>query len=191
MLEGIWRRKLKDRWVLSLLSRIIRHPFPGSAAGKGVPIGNLISQYCANLYLGELDHFVKERMRLPGYVRYMDNMAAFADDKRRLHRALAEIRGYLAGALRLELREERTRVAPVSQGVPYLGFRVFPGVVRVDSRKWARLRRRVRRREAAHSRGALGAEALAESMRGMVGHVCHADTMRARRRLFGSTASWG
>ena len=190
-LEGIWRRKLKDGRVLSLLSWIIRHPFPGNAVGKGVPIGNLTSQYCANLYLGELDHFVKDRLRLPGYVRYMDDMAASADDKPRSHCALAEIRGYLAGALRLELREEGTRRAPVSQGVPYLGFRVFPGVVRVDSLQWTHLRRRVRRREAADPRGALGEEALAESMRGMVGHVCHADTMRARRRLFGSTANMG
>ena len=191
VLKAMWRRKLKDKLLLELIDRIIDHPVPGGLPGRGVPIGNLASQCFANLYLGELDHFVKERLRLPGYVRYMDDIAVFADDKPRLQRTLASIREYLGEKLRIELREERTRVAPVSQGVPYLGFRVFPALVRLDGRKWARLRRRVRGREAGFMRGASDEDDLAQRVRSMVGHVSHVESLVARRQLFAQSLRLG
>ena len=191
VLRALCRRKLKDRALLSLLDRIIDHPLPGAEAGKGVPIGNLTSQYFANVYLGELDHFVKERLRLPAYLRYMDDFAVFADSKPELHRGLAAVREFLHATLRLELREERTLLAPVTQGVPFLGFRVFPGVVRLDGRKLARMRRKVRQREAEHRFGRINEEELAGSVRGMVGHVCHIDSLQARRQLFAVSVGLG
>ena len=191
VLKALYRRKLKDKALLALLDRIVDHPIPGGRPGKGVPIGNLTSQYLANLYLGELDHFVKDRLRLPGYLRYMDDFAVFADDKPRLHRTLAAIRRFLQETLRLELREERTIVAPVSRGAPFLGFRVFPGLVRLDGRKLARLRRRVRRREAACRTGRIDEEALARSVRGMAGHICQVDSLQARRQVFATSFGLG
>ena len=191
VLKALCRRKLKDRTLLSLLDHIIDHPIPGGKPGKGVPIGNLTSQYFANLYLGELGHFVKDRLRLPGYLRYMDDFAVFADDKPCLHHALAAIRSFLRETLRLELREERTLVAPVTHGAAFLGFRVFPGVVRLDGRKLARLRRRVRRREAACRIGRMDEEVLAHSVRGMAGHVCHVDSLRVRRQVYACSFGLG
>ena len=191
LLKALCRRKLKDRALLALLDRIIEHPLPGSPAGKGLPIGNLTSQYFANLYLGALDHFAKERLRRPGYLRYMDDFAVFADGKPELHRALAAIRAFLHASLRLELREERRLLVPGTQGVPFLGFRVFPGVVRVDGRKLARLRRRVRAREGDCSLGRIDEDGLARSVRGMLGYICHADTRRVRERLFAASLELG
>ena len=191
VLKALCRRKLKDKAILSLLDRIVDHPIPGGIPGKGVPIGNLTSQYFANLYLGELDHFVKERLGLPAYLRYMDDFAVLADDKACLHRTLAAIRRFLRDSLRLELREERTIIAPVTQGAPFLGFRVFPGVVRLDGRKLARLRRRVRRREAACRMGRMSEDALARSVRGMAGHVCHVNSLQVRRQVFATSFRLG
>ena len=191
VLRALCRRKLKDRALLSLLDRIIDHPLPGAEPGKGVPIGNLTSQYFANVYLGELDHFVKERLRLPGYLRYMDDFAAFGDSKSELQRGLAAIREFLHATLRLEPREERTLLASVTQGVPFLGFRVFPGVVRLDGGKLARMRRRVRQREAAYRLGGIDEEELAQSVRGMLGHVCHIDSLEARKQLFAVSLGLG
>ena len=191
VLKVLCRRKLKDKSLLSLLDRIIEHPLPGGKRGKGVPIGNLTSQYFANLYLGELDHYVKDRLRLPGYIRYMDDIAVFADDKPRLHLAIAAIRDFLYETLRLELRDERTLLSPVAQGVPFLGFRVFPGLIRLDGRKLARLRRRVRVREAAYRLGRIDEDDLAQSVRSMVGHVCHTDSLQARKRVFATSLEMG
>ena len=121
----------------------------------------------------------------------MDDVAVFADGKPELHRVLAAIRAFLHAPLRLELREERTLLAPVTQGVPFLGFRVFPGLVRLDGRKLARLRRRVRNREADRSLGRIDEEGLARSVRGMIGHTCHADTRRVREQLFADSLKLG
>ena len=184
MLKRLYRCKLKDRDLLALLDRIVDHPLPGSLPGKGVPIGNLTSQYFANLYLGELDHLIKDELRLPGYVRYMDDMVLLADSKARLRETLSTIMEFLESRLRLELRPERTRLLPVTQGLPWLGFRVFPGVLRLDGRKWARMRRRIRGREAAYARGLIGEEELARSVSSMVAHVSHIDSLQARQRLF-------
>ena len=191
VLKALCRRKLKDRALLVLLDGIIDHPLPSGQPGKGVPIGNLTSQYFANLYLGELDHFVKDRLRFRGHLLYMDDFAIFADDKTELHRGLAAIRDFLGANLRLELREVRTLLAPVTQGVPFLGFRVFPGVVRLDGRKLARLRRKVGRREAAYRRGQIDEDELAQSVRGMLGHVCHIDSLQARKQVIAASMGLG
>ena len=190
-LKRLYRRQLKDARLLDLLDLIVDHPVPGGRPGKGLPIGNLTSQYFANLYLGELDHFLKDRLGVPGYLRYMDDFAVFADTKAALRSVLEATRVFLRERLRLELREERTRLAPVTQGAPFLGFRVFPGVVRLDGRKFSRLRRRVRRREAACRDGALDEEALARSIGSMIGHVAHANSLQARKRLFAESLELG
>jgi RNA-directed DNA polymerase len=184
VLKKLLRRKLKDQALLALLDRIIDHPIPGGTPGKGLPIGNLTSQYFANLYLGELDHLVKERLRLKGYVRYMDDVLVFAEEKPRLHVTLATLRAFLHDVLRLRLKEEAVRVAPVTQGVPFLGFRIFPGTVRLDGSKWARFRRRVRRREKAYRRGLVDETTLGRSVASMIGHVQHANLLAARRQFF-------
>ena len=191
VLKALLRRKLKDRMLLALLDRIIGHPLPGGEPGKGVPIGNLTSQHFANLYLGELDHCIKDRLALPGYVRYMDDVAVFADGKPVLRRTLDSMREFLGSKLCLELREERTRIMPVTQGLPFLGFRVFPGVVRLDSRKWARLRRRVRALEAACRGGKISEDDLERSVRSLAGHVSHIDSLQARRDLFALSCRLG
>ena len=184
MLKRLYRRKLKDRAFRALLDRIVDHPLPGCMPGKGVPIGNLTSQYFANLYLGELDHLIKDELRLLGYVRYMDDMVGPAESKARLRGALSAITEFLTMRLRLELRPERTRLLPVTQGLPWLGFRVFPGVLRLDRKKWARMRRWIRSREAAFAQGLIGEEDLVRSVGSMVAHVSHIDSLRARHRLF-------
>ena len=184
VLKSLCRRKLKDRFMLALLDQIIDHPLPGSQTGRGVPIGNLTSQYFANMYLGELDHFVKDKLGLPGYVRYMDDVAVFAQDKARLRETLAAIRDFLGSTLRLELREERTCLAPVCRGVPFLGFRVFPSLVRLDGKKCRRLRKRVRSCEESFLRGEMQQEDLAQTVQSMIAHVSHADSLQLRRQIF-------
>jgi retron-type reverse transcriptase len=184
VLQGLLRRKLKDKALLALLDHIIAHPIPGGVPGKGVPIGNLTSQYFANLYLGELDHFVKERRRLKGYVRYMDDFLVFAGDKASLHETLCAIRRFLHHTLLLDLKEPATRLVPVTQGIPFLGFRIFPGLVRVDRKKLVRFRRQVRQREAQYVCGMMAVERLVQSVASMIGHVRQADSLVARRQLF-------
>jgi hypothetical protein len=190
-LKRLLRRILKDERLLQLLDVIIDQPLPGSAPGKGMPIGSLTSQHFANLYLGELDHFVKERLRVKGYLRYMDDFLNFGDEKPALHETLAAEREFAREELRLELKESAIVMAPVTEGISFLGFRVFPGMVRLKPDKWARFRRRVREREAAYIAGEIDEDELARTVSSMVGHILHAATLEARRNFFAGSMSLG
>jgi RNA-directed DNA polymerase len=181
----------KPNRLLTLLDHIIDHPIPGGALGKGLPIGNLTSQYFANLYLGELDHFLKERLRIKGYVRYMDDFLVLAHEKACLHTTLATIRSFLHDVLQLDLKDEVVRIAPVTQGIPFLGFRIFPGLIRLEGKKWARFRRQVRVLEAQYACAMIDEATLARSVASMIGHVIHADSLAARRAFFAGSFSLG
>jgi hypothetical protein len=121
----------------------------------------------------------------------MDDFLVFGDEKRMLQETLDQVRAFLRHHLLLELKEAATILAPVSQGVPFLGFRIYPGVVRLEGKKWARFRRDVRKRERAYLDGLIGEEYLVQSISSMIGHIQHADTLSARRRFFEGSLSLG
>ena len=102
-LQGLLRRIIRDRQLLALLDQIIEAPLPGLPPGRGLPIGNLTSQHFANLYLGELDHFIKERLRVGGYVRYMDDFLLFGATRDGLREQHDQIRNFLDQHLGLAL----------------------------------------------------------------------------------------
>ena len=182
-LRTLLERVFKDRPLLDLLGKIVDHGPPGAEPGRGLPIGNLTSQHFANLYLGELDHHLKERERVKGYLRYMDDLLLFADDKARLHLLLAEIRRFLGDRLGLSLKQDATRLAPVTDGIPFLGFRIYPGLLRLNRRSLRRFRRQVRAREHAYRLELIGQEELAGSVASHFAHIAHADTLTLRRAM--------
>lgn len=116
--------------------------FSAAERPRGLPIGALTSQLFANLYLGRIDHAVEEHYRPGGYVRYTDDLMLFGDDKRRL--------GEIRNALLAEFERERLRPHPTKcrvhacrEGVPFLGFRYWPGRVRVLRKNRLRFERRM------------------------------------------------
>jgi retron-type reverse transcriptase len=125
VLKALLRRKLKDQALLVLLEHIIDHPIPGGVPGKGIPIGNLTSQYFANLYLGELDHFLKERLRLKGYVRYMDDLLVLSANKPCLHETLQhpDLVAY-ADLPETEKTYDRNAAMETLKAVLALGYRI-------------------------------------------------------------------
>lgn len=184
ILTALLMRIIKDPRVLDLLALIIAHPVPGHPPGKGIPIGNLTSQHFANLYLGEMDHFIKERLWVPGYLRYMDDFLCFGETKSFLHGVHFEIRRFLNEHLILELKERVTLLAPVEEGIPFLGFRVFPGTIRLGRKGLSRFRRKLHVRETAFQQGEIEEGLLSRSVTSMIGHMVHADTLALRRQWF-------
>jgi retron-type reverse transcriptase len=180
VLKRLLRRLFKDRRLLDLTDRIIEHGAPGSSAGRGLPIGNLTSQHFANLYLGPLDHFVKERLGVRGYVRYMDDMLLFADDRASLRRWRREIERFAAGELRLDIKTEATVLAPVLGGVPFLGMRLWPGVARLGAGGRNRLARRLRVLQRQLAECEIEEETAVRSAASLVGWAAGADTARLR-----------
>jgi retron-type reverse transcriptase len=137
VLKELLARRVKDPDVLGLAGLLIDHSnpqeevpalFPGDdlftlcGRRRGLPLGNQTSQFFANVYLDPLDHFLKDRLGLPGYVRYVDDFVAFADDRRTLLRAREQVCAFLQ-TLRLRLHPTKDAVFPVSQGIRILADR--------------------------------------------------------------------
>ncbi|MDP2823441.1 MAG: RNA-directed DNA polymerase [Sulfuritalea sp.] len=95
--------------------------------GKGLPIGNLNSQFFANVYLNALDQFVKHELKCPHYLRYCDDFVLLAEGREQLVEWWQRIRSFLRERLRLELNDARERLRPVGDGVDFLGY-----IVRAD-----------------------------------------------------------
>jgi RNA-directed DNA polymerase len=181
VLKDQLRCKVKDSDLLRLLDVFIDHPVPWTEAGKGIPIGNLTSQHFANFYLSGLDHYIKEYLRIEGYLRYMDDMVLLADEKETLWDAADRIKQYLKEALHLQIKAGGGMLlAPVSQGLPFLGFRIFPGVIRTSRQGWRRFRSKVTKRNSQLQKRDIDHEAWHRSVASLVGHVQQADTRNLR-----------
>jgi retron-type reverse transcriptase len=150
---------------------------------RGLPIGNLTSQFWSNCYLHPFDQFVTRELGCPAYVRYVDDFCLFADDEKTLWRWKRAIVERLA-RLRLAIHESAAQVMPVAGGVPWLGFVVFPGHRRVKARKVRVATRRLRSRVEAFHAGRIGFGELDASVQGWINHVRYAETRGPRRHLF-------
>jgi retron-type reverse transcriptase len=113
----IWKKKIKDDRVIKLIGQFTEYE------GTGIPIGNLMSQLSALVYLNELDHFIKRELKAEKYVRYVDDFVIFDISKERAHELLQKIESFLQNYLKLEL--SKYRIAPINRGVNFCGFRTW------------------------------------------------------------------
>ena len=183
-LKTLIRKIFKDKKLINLLDKIISHQPPYTEIGKGLPIGNLTSQHLANVYLGELDLFIKHKLKCKGYIRYMDDFILFSNDKKELSVFLERIRAFLSDTLSLELKERIVRISPVSEGLPFLGYRVFRGLIRLQRARLVRFRRKVVKLERRYIKGKIKQEDLTNSVRSVVAHISHGNTKNLRNAVF-------
>ncbi len=132
------RHLFKDPLLLSTFDKII-DTYWSSRPGLGVPIGNLTSQYFANHYLSDYDHYIKEQLKTPVYIRYMDDMLLFGDNKSRLKKQVEMARDYLSSKLSLELKPPQ--IVSTGQGVSFLGYRLQGHRIGLNSRSRNRFNR--------------------------------------------------
>lgn len=191
ILKHLLLRKFKDKRLLNLLNNIIDQGVPGNPEGKGIPIGNLTSQYFANFYLNELDHFIKEKLKINGYVRYMDDFLIFENEKQKLKESLILIKDFLNDKLALVLKESALLLELVSTGIPFLGFRIFPKIIRLERKKWVKFKRRIKNMEKLYMAGVIEESKLNRSVESMIGHICHVNTIKAQRKFFENSMSLG
>jgi RNA-directed DNA polymerase len=151
---------------------------------RGLPIGNLTSQFWSNCYLDPFDHFVKRELRCRGYLRYVDDLALFSDSRAELWSWKRAVVDRLA-ALRLTVHGESAQVAPVESGIPWLGFVVYPDHRRVKARNVRSFTRRLRARWGAYCRDEISFAEFDASVQGWINHVRYADTWGLRRHVLG------
>lgn len=198
ILKSLVRRKIKCRDTLWLADTIIDNSnpqepvidyFPGDDLFaphqrlRGLPIGNLTSQFFANVYLSGLDRFVREQLHIRHYVRYVDDFALFSDDPQPLADARRHIETYLE-TLRLKLHPVKSQLFETCHGASFLGFRVLSDRIRVRNENLRRARRRLRRLKMDYEAGNIDRPYLDNCLQSWFAHLEHGDTWQLRQKIF-------
>lgn len=128
ILMKIIRRKIADEKIIALIEKILI----GGASqiremdqNVGMPLGNLTSQFFANVYLNEFDYFVKHELKVSYYIRYVDDFVLIHQSKPQLEKWKQEINHFLGEKLKIELHPDKSRIISLSRGVDFVGFRNF------------------------------------------------------------------
>ncbi len=149
---------------------------------RGIPVGNLTSQFFANLYLNDFDHWLTEELRAGPYVRYVDDFCVFGNDKSKLNAVRAKIVERL-GDLRLRMHDGKSRIYTQREGIEFLGFRHLPGRVRVRRENLLRFKRRMRDLQSEYRGGRVTDERVRASVVSWIAHTAWADSRTLRRTL--------
>ncbi len=148
---------------------------------RGLPIGNLTSQFWANCYLHDLDNFVKRGLGCRGYLRYVDDFALFSHHKAELWHWRTALVKRLAG-LRLTIHPA-AQPRPVTEGIPFLGFVVYPDQRQLKRRKGIHFQRQLKQLKAAYQAGEIPLETLSASVQGWLNHVRYGNTVGLRKAM--------
>jgi len=153
---------------------------------KGIPIGNLTSQIFANLYLNNLDHIIKEKLKVQTYLRYVDDLFLLGNDKKLLWQYADSIE-YELFNLRLMLHPKKRQIYQTKDGVDVLGYRVFPEYRLLRNDNGYRFKRKLKKYARKYSEGKAQWKEFNPSVQSWLGHAKHADTFGLRRNIFSST----
>jgi len=178
-LKQIIRKRIACPDTLEMIDRII----DSTGEEVGMPIGNLTSQLFANVYLSELDHFVKEECGVKYYIRYMDDFVILYDDKRVLKNLLEDVEYYLRVALRLRLND-KTQIFPVGpRPIDFLGYRIFPEYRLLRKGNLRRTKRKLKKFARLYALGQISLLDVQPSIVSWIGHAQHADSWRVRNKI--------
>jgi RNA-directed DNA polymerase len=172
-------RIIKDKSLLSLLDNIISSY--QTSPGKGIPIGNLSSQYFANHLLAIADHYVKETLKIKGYVRYMDDMVLWHNDKNLLFEAGIMLKRFIADNFQQELKPFCFNRS--EKGLPFLGYLVFPEKVKLAKRSRNRFAKKINIYTKKLQTGEWNQEVFAKHCQPLIAFTEHASAIGFRKKV--------
>ncbi len=126
ILKFILEKYIKDKNILWLLGEVIDSFHTAGKHGVGLPLGNLTSQLLVNVYMHELDQFMKHSLKVKFYMRYADDFVIFSQDKDYLQETLTSISEFLSSTLKLALHPNKVSINTLASGVDFLGWVHFP-----------------------------------------------------------------
>ncbi len=178
MLKQTLANCFKDPHLLQIFNQIIAGY--SVTQGKGIPIGNLTSQYFANFYLNPLDHFIKENLALD-YVRYMDDMLIFANSKQEITELAETIRNYINRHLNLELKP--VIINKTENGISFLGYKIFPDYLWLNKASKRRFKIKYKQYCGKLNRGVWSQKKFSAHILPLFAFLHKADTEKLRKKL--------
>ncbi|MFH1425414.1 MAG: reverse transcriptase domain-containing protein [archaeon] len=187
ILVGILRRRIKDERILWLIKKILSVGYVNLRFQReiinGMPLGNLTSQFFANVYLHELDFFVKYKLRASYYIRYVDDFVILHDSKEQLEKWKLEINYFLKERLKIELHPNKSHVLNLRRGINFLGFRIFYYHKLVRKSNLKNFERKFNNLKILFGEGLIGRGEALEFLEGWLAYCSHANTYKYRRHL--------
>ncbi len=148
-----------------------------------MPLGNLTSQFFANVYLNELDQFVKHKLKAKFYIRYVDDFVILHHSGERLTKWKEEIDKFLKDKLKIELHEDKSKVLKLNKGIGFLGFRIFFHHKLIKKKNINHFKRKFRKLFDDYRKGLIQREKIIEILQGWLAYASHADTFKYRKRI--------
>ena len=165
------KRKVKDKQFLNLTKMLIYH----DNNPVGIPIGNYTSQYFANIYLNTLDHYVKEKLKIKYYVRYMDDFVLLLNSKEEARKILQKIKKFLEQKLELKLNP-KTNYFKGKQGVIFCGYKIMSNYILLKKDNKKKIYNKVKMWNQVYREKKLNLKDTAMKLNSWIGHAQNANT---------------
>ena len=170
---------------LDLFSQTIKEEPVSVTNRRGLPIGNLTSQLMANIYLNELDQYVKQVLKEKWYGRYMDDFFIISADKEHLKNVKEEIGRFVAQKLKISLQPKKSFIQRVDLGVCFVGYRIFWDHILIRGSTLLRFQKKFRKKIKLYKKGLLPLEKLNLCQQSFCGHLKHANAYNLKKKMFG------
>ncbi|PJA84818.1 MAG: RNA-dependent DNA polymerase [Candidatus Nealsonbacteria bacterium CG_4_9_14_3_um_filter_37_13] len=175
------QKKAHDKNAIWLIKEIIKSfsTFPN----KGLPLGNITSQLFANIYLNELDRFVKHRLKIKYYIRYCDDFGILSDNKECLEELIPKINNFLKAKLKLSLHSDKISIRKHHQGIDFLGYVSFPyhRILRAKTKR--RMFRKIKRRIKELKQNKISKESFNQTIQSYLGILKHCNAYKLKEEL--------
>jgi len=181
ILLQIIKKKVKDLDVLELIEKILKNNVSDNLKGKGMPLGNITSQFLANVYLNEFDYFVKHELKVKFYIRYVDDFVLLDSSREQLIIRFGAIEQFLNENLKLELNKDKSKIIYLSKGVDFVGFRNFYHFRLLRKRNIRKIHYKIKQLK----NNKISREKFKETFEGWSAYAKWANSYRLRERLLG------
>lgn len=178
----ILKRKIADEKVIWLTKQILDN-FEYEMPSKGMPLGNYTSQFFANVYLNELDYFVKHRLKAKYYIRYVDDFVILHRRKKLLVVYKEMIDEFLKTELKLTLHPDKSQIVPLRDGLTFVGYRIFYYNKRLRKRNIRKFMKSFEERFKLYEEGVLPYKLFIEQLQGWFGYAQWANTHKFRKEI--------
>ncbi|MBI2146176.1 hypothetical protein HYU22_02460 [Candidatus Woesearchaeota archaeon] len=174
-------RKIADQRICWLIKTILSNY--ETSTGKGMPLGNLTSQFFANVYLNELDQFVKHSLKAGYYIRYVDDFVIFHHSRPELEQSRAATAHFLEKKLALELHPGKSKIIPLERGTEFLGMKIFLFHKMIKRRNLKNFYRKLEELCRQYDQKEVSYDIIYDFLEGWMAYAKNADTYTLRKKM--------
>lgn len=190
ILTNLLQKRVKDKNILRLLTEVIDSFHSEFERGKGIPLGNLTSQIFANIYLDELDQFVKHRLKAKYYLRYTNDFLILNPDREELFKYVDILKQFLKDNLQLELHPKKIIIRKHTQGIDFLGYIIFPYYRLPRTKTKRRMIKRLKMKIAELRTGRISEESFIQTTQSYLGFLSHTNSYYLAQRIKNQVWFW-